>query len=224
MPEPVVEDVWRIDLGHVNAYLIATDEGPLLVDAGLPGKADEIREAIRETGQDPEDLQAVLVTHTDLDHVGALADLLEGNQAQVYLSPVAAEILTGQHELPWLSSKALFQRVTARFVDAPPVVRFEPVDEDEQVHGLRVIATPGHGLGHVCFVREADGLVFAGDLVHLDRAEPRIAPWVINYDTDQAGNSLRHLLEEVEHIQTVCAGHGPPMEEDARERLERLVG
>lgn len=224
MPEPIGEDAWWVDLERVNVYVLRTDEGPVTIDAGMPAHAEAIREAIRETGQDPDELQAVLVTHTDMDHVGGLADLVEGTEAEVHLSPIAATILTGQRDLPLLSTKGLFQRVTNKFVDRPEPARMEIVDEGEVVHGLRVIATPGHGLGHLAYARDEDGLVFIGDLVRLDRAEPRIAPGLINYDTDEAEASLAHLLDEVETIEVVCAGHGEPMSHEPRERLERLVG
>lgn len=224
MPEPVGEDAWRVDLERVNAYVLRTDEGPITVDAGFPDTVDDLREAIRETGQDPDELQAVLVTHTDLDHVGGLAELVEGTDAEIHLSPVAATILTGQGELPWLSTKGLFQRVTNLFVDRPEPACMEIVDEGDRVHGLRVVATPGHGLGHLAFVRETDALVFAGDLVRLDREQPRIAPGFINYDTAEARESLAHLLDVVAEPRVVCSGHGEPLREDARERLERLLG
>lgn len=224
MPEQVAEDAWRVDLERVNAYLIRTEEGLVAVDAGLPTSSEDVHAAIEEIGEDPANLAAVLVTHTDLDHVGGLVDLVEGTEATVYLSPIAAEILTGQRRPPWLSTKGLFQRVTNRFVDAPEPARMEIVDDGDVVHGLRVLATPGHGLGHLSFAREHDGLVFIGDLVRLDREQPRIAPGFINYDTDEAEESLKHLLETLDNVQIVCAGHGEVMVEDPRERLERLVG
>lgn len=223
MPEPVADDAWWVDLDHVNAYVLETEEGPVLVDAGLPRSTEDLREAIEETGQDPAELAAVLVTHTDIDHVGGLAELVHGTEAEVHVSPVAAEILTGQRKPPWLNTKGLFQRVMNRFVETPEPERMAIVEDGDQVHGFQVLATPGHGMGHLSFARERDGLVFVGDLVRLDKAQPRIAPPYINYDTDEAEASLRHLLDTVGNIETVCSGHGEPLRDDPRERLERLL-
>lgn len=222
-PEPVAEDVWRVDLDQVNAYVLRTPEGPITVDAGMPGSAEAMKDAIRETGQDPAELQAVLVTHTDLDHVGGLAHLIEDTEAQVHVSPIAATILTGQRKVPWTNTKGLFQRVTNLFLDRPEPARMEIVDEGDEVHGLRVVATPGHGLGHLAYAREEDGVVFVGDLVRLDKAEPRFSPGFVNYDSEEAKESLRHLLATVERIEVVCAGHGEVMEEGARGELEGLA-
>lgn len=222
MPELVAEDVWWIDLGHVNAYVIDHDEGPVLVDAGLPSSPDEIHAALRELGFDPLDLHAVVVTHTDLDHVGGLAELVDGTDARVFLSEIAALLLTGETELPWLNTKGLFQRVTGYFVDPPATERITTVPDGGEVLGLEAIATPGHGLGHMSFARE-DGVVFVGDLVRLE-GEPTIAPSVVNYDTDQARESLATLLERVPSLQTALAGHGEPLTERARERLQAVLG
>lgn len=222
MPEPVTEDAWRIDLDQVNAYILKTSEGPVLVDTGLPGGEEAVRRHVRATGQAPEELAAVLVTHTDLDHVGNLASLVEGTRASIHLSPTAANVLDGGARLPWLSTKGLFQRLTGLFVDPPDPQRFDTVEEGDSVLGFRVVETPGHGLGHLAFGRE-DGLVFVGDLVRLDEDQPRLSPAFVNYDTDQARRSLEHMLETLEEIAIVCAGHGEPMVDDARERLERLL-
>lgn len=229
MPEPVGDDAWRVDLGRVgparvNAYLLRTGAGPVAIDAGFGHTVDELEDAIRATGQDPAELQAVLVTHTDPDHVGGLAQLTAGTDARVHLSSTAAAILTGQHELPWLNTKGIFQRAAEPFVDEVEPARMAIVEEGDLVHGLRVVATPGHGLGHLAYVREADGLVFLGDLVRMTRGKPHIAPGFINYDTGQARESLGHLLDVIAEPRVACSGHGPPLREDARVLLERLVG
>lgn len=223
MPARVTDGVHRIDCGNVNAYLVETEEGPVLVDAGMPGDVERIREAITSTGADPADLHAVLVTHTDLDHVGGLAALTAGTDARIHLSQTAAELLTGERKPPWLSTKGLFQRATNPWLDPPPPERFEIVEDGDRVGGFAVVATPGHALGHLSFVDIDRRTCFIGDMVRTEGGI-RFPPSVINYDGGQLRASLAHLLETAPGFEIVCAGHGPPVVEDGYARLKRLLG
>ncbi len=223
MPEPVTEHVWRVDLGRVNAYLVDTDEGPVAVDAGMPGDHDEMREAMRQADLDPGALSRVLVTHTDLDHVGGLAALVAETDATIHLSPAAAEILTGERKPPWLSTKGLFQRLTSPWLDPPSADRFELTRDGDEIDRFVALATPGHALGHLAFVHVDHRVCFIGDLI---RAEGEIAfpPRVINYDADELRASLAHLLDRAPGFEVVCAGHGDPVLEDGYGTLKRLLG
>lgn len=72
-------DVWQIDCSGVNAYL-ADDDGALtLIDAGTPRDGDRIRTAVGQAGYDVRDIERILVTHYDVDHVGSLATLAEAS-------------------------------------------------------------------------------------------------------------------------------------------------
>lgn len=63
--------VYRLDLGRVNAYLV--DDGETtLIDAGTPNAVDDLRAELDEAGYDDDDIDRVLITHFDLDHVGTL--------------------------------------------------------------------------------------------------------------------------------------------------------
>ena len=71
-----------LDIGQGDATLIRPDgTDPILVDGGPPG--DGIGAALGSAGVDR--LEAVVVTHADLDHVGGLYDVLEGFDVGSYL-------------------------------------------------------------------------------------------------------------------------------------------
>lgn len=222
MVTPVADGIWWLDLGNVNAYLVDTPEGPVAVDAGMPAHAERIREAIHKVGLIPGDLYAVLVTHTDLDHVGGLAELVEGTEATIHLSQTSADLLTGERSPPWLSTKGLFQRMTNPWLNRPEAERFHVVEDGETIGPFTAIDTPGHALGHMVYVHVDERVCFIGDLV---RAEGEVAlpPGVINYDTDEIRASLEHLLETAPGFEIVCSGHGEPVREDAYAELKRLL-
>ena len=62
--------VQRLDLGFVNAYLVETDLGFVLVDTGVPSSWPRLEAFLKEAGCTPDRLKLVLITHGDMDHMG----------------------------------------------------------------------------------------------------------------------------------------------------------
>jgi len=67
-----------------NATFVATERVRLLIDCGLSRRM--LRERLREIGEDPDRLDAVLVTHEHTDHVGGLRSLLKKQSVEAYMS------------------------------------------------------------------------------------------------------------------------------------------
>jgi hypothetical protein len=42
--------LWQLKMGMVNAYLLETDDGALLVDAGWPNKTEATFKAVQDSG------------------------------------------------------------------------------------------------------------------------------------------------------------------------------
>jgi phosphoribosyl 1,2-cyclic phosphodiesterase len=70
-----------------NAIYIETEKTKILVDAGLTGK--QLEGLFQQIGQDPTELQAILVTHEHSDHVKGL-----GVMARRYKIPIYANAKT----------------------------------------------------------------------------------------------------------------------------------
>jgi glyoxylase-like metal-dependent hydrolase (beta-lactamase superfamily II) len=100
-----------------------------------------------------------------------------------------------------------------------------PREGEEARAGLRVLATPGHSVDHVCFLTE-DGVCFAGDLV-LGLGSTIVGP---------DGGGLAAYMESLrllraEPLRLICPGHGPwiadpaaRLDEYIRHREEREAG
>src|SRR3954465_7038348 len=93
LTEEVVPGLHRIDLGPVNAYLLDTGAGPVLIDTGFPGDELRILGALAELALGPRGLQAIVLTHAHPDHVGGAAALREATGAPMHMHPRDAALI-----------------------------------------------------------------------------------------------------------------------------------
>lgn len=213
--------VHRIDCGRVNAYLVEDDDALTLVDAGMPGCADAIRNAIRTGGYTVRDLDRVLLTHYDVDHVGALAKLAPALEAEVVASRGTAATLMGDRSPPLTNHKGLFQRAAGVLLSTPdlPVVH---VEHEAPVGSFTAYHTPGHTPGHVVFVSERLDVAFLGDLVRESDGALVPSGWLISDDTEAVRASIKSLASQAPFFEYACPGHGEPLG-DGFGRLQRLA-
>jgi len=74
-PFRVVDNVYYVGTYGLAAYLIATPNGHVLIDGGLPESAPLIAENVRKLGFRLEDVDHLLINHAHFDHSGGLAEL-----------------------------------------------------------------------------------------------------------------------------------------------------
>jgi len=75
------------------SILIASDEGHVLIDGGLPQSASLIAANIETLGYNIEDVALVLNSHAHFDHAGGIAELQRLSGARIAASPWSAEAL-----------------------------------------------------------------------------------------------------------------------------------
>ncbi|UCE23196.1 MAG: MBL fold metallo-hydrolase [Candidatus Zixiibacteriota bacterium] len=141
---------------QVNCYLYwdETSGDGLIIDPG----AEEtlIIDSVSRAGFKP---RAILLTHGHADHIAAVAPVKGEYNVPLYV---------GDGEQDLLSNPSA--NVSAFFAD--PIVA-PPADfllTDEQVVdigsvSLRVLKTPGHSPGGVCYLDESKGILFCGDTI-----------------------------------------------------------
>lgn len=211
--------VWRLRLRGVNAYLVDADV-LTLVDAGTPWDASRIRSRLDEVGFDVDDVERVLLTHFDVDHVGALADL--DLDATVHVADPDGQFLTGAAQPPLTNHKGLFQRAVGFFLDRPDL-SVDLVEGGDEIGPFEVVATPGHTPGHVSYVHEAFDVAFAGDVVREIDGELTPTSWVMCYDLRENKRSVGRLADRALRLDVVAPGHGDPLRGEAGDALRRLA-
>lgn len=224
VPEQVAEGVYRVDAiparNAINVLLLAGDDGWTLVDTGLAISAERIRSALRSLGAGPADLRRVVLTHHHPDHIGGLPGILTwAPAADVWTSPTEARIVAGTQAVDRMRNLVLRGGMAARRWPTVPVSRM--LADGDTVAGFRVVATPGHTLGHISLRRD-DGMLFTGDA--FGNLLPGVRVGVLKTlctDPKQAMVSARKLLDPA--VSTVVFSHGSTLRSGAQAALEAAV-
>ncbi|WP_415379591.1 MBL fold metallo-hydrolase [Halosimplex sp. TS25] len=187
---------------------VETERGLVLIDAGLPGQADALAAELAEAGFDWTDVWAVLVTHQDGDHAGALAAVREETGAVVFAHEDCAPYVDGRED----PIKGDGERY-------PPVpVDVELVGEERfrtAAGPMEVVYTPGHAPGHVSLYLPEARLLLAADALTAAGGELQGPNDRFTLDMAEAGQSVDRLAAlDVERV--LCYHGGAVAVDDDR--------
>ena len=215
------EGCWQVHCRGVNAYLVDDDGVLTMVDTGTPVDTGRLRDGLEQLSFEMSQVERILLTHFDIDHVGNVATVLAESGATCYVGAGDGGFLMGRERPPLLNRKGLFQRLTAPFVDAV-TEQIEFVADRDRIGSFVAHHTPGHTPGHLSFVSEELGVAFVGDLVreHAGSIEP--SPWLLSYDTSMVTSSIVRLADREPRVETVAMGHGAPFTEGGSRQLADL--
>jgi hydroxyacylglutathione hydrolase len=190
-------DVRMLTVGPVreNCFIARKDGAheALVIDPG--DDADRIIELIDEVGVS---VEAILITHTHFDHVGAVAPLARHTKAPVWCPQLETQVLADiMSYVPW-----------------PGFGPFESYDADHTVSGgetlelagleIDVIFTPGHSPGHVSYSIASDRALFSGDVLFQGSVGRTDLP---GGDWPTLAQSIAGLLDALPEDTQVFPGH-----------------
>lgn len=221
MATELTPDLWRLHLRGVNAYLV-DDDAVTLVDAGTPWDTATIRTELAEAGVAVRDIDRVLLTHYDLDHVGTLASLAPTLEATVYGGRFDLELLTGRRAPPWRNRKGALQRAAGLLLDRPSL-ECKALPDGVSIGSFTAFHTPGHTPGHIAYVSEALEVALLGDLVQVSNGELEASGWLVSYDLPSVRESIARLAAEAPAFEIACAGHGEPLLTNGDDALETVA-
>ncbi|MEV7397875.1 MBL fold metallo-hydrolase [Aeromicrobium sp. NPDC092404] len=211
----------------VSWILLTEGDAFTLVDAGYPGDRDAVLSSIEQIGYSLDQLEAVLVTHAHVDHIGSLPRLLEGRDVPVLTSEVEAhharrEFLEQATPLQ-VAAASWRPRVLAWSLHVvaaggttkagvPQAQGFAEGALD--LPGLPVpIVTPGHTSGHTCYHLPHTGVLVTGDALvtghpTVRRTGPQLLPRMFHHDVAANRRSLDQLRRLSGDV--LLPGHGVP--------------
>lgn len=217
--------------------LLRQEEELLLVDGGYAGFLPLLQEAAARHGLSLANLTGILITHHDIDHIGALHELKAAfPAAKVYASALEAPYVSGQRDsLRLQQAEALHASLpeeqkawAVRFQEMLKAVRPVAVDViltgnemPAPLSGIELIPTPGHMPGHVSLYLPQSKTLIAADAVVVEQGELELANPAFTLDLEQALASVRKL-QQLEVDRLICY-HGGLVEKAIPEKLKRLV-
>jgi len=184
--------VTTVQVGELqtNCYILTAGNDAVVIDPGAEG--ERLFQLLGDRN-----LLAILLTHGHADHIAALNPLREPTGAPVYIHADDAEMLTdSQANLSWMMSIFTTQPADQLLTDGQELA-FGDIS-------LRVIHTPGHTRGGVCFDDGVDNL-FVGDTLFCESIGR----------TDFPGGDMNSLCTSVKEKlfplgdRSVYPGHGP---------------
>jgi glyoxylase-like metal-dependent hydrolase (beta-lactamase superfamily II) len=189
---PLVVDTFVMGSFQSNCYVVRAERGApeaVVIDPG-----DDPTELRLELAGMGTRAAGILVTHTDVDHIGGVAALADGTGAEVWAPAGELEALrTG-------SPRGGF-----------PVAPHDPAHavsggDEVTVAGItfEVVDVPGHSPAHIAFL--SGGLLFSGDVLFAGSVGRHDLP---GGDWETLLASIRSLTERFPLDTVVYPGHGP---------------
>ncbi|MBD8043407.1 MBL fold metallo-hydrolase [Arthrobacter sp. Sa2BUA2] len=213
----------RIGNDIVAAYLVVTDEGITIIDAGLAGHWRDLQRELAAVGRSLSDVRGIVLTHGDTDHLGFAERLRLTTGIPVYVHSADAARAKGQDK-PKASAGRMRIGPTAGFLAysirkggwrtkyLTDVVPVEDGDVLDLPGSPQIIGLPGHSPGSVAVYVPAAGALFVGDAlttrhVLTGQLGPQPAPF-----TDDPAQALEVLdrVTGLEQVNWVLPGHGAP--------------
>lgn len=218
-------------VGPVNIYTV----GDILIDTG-PLTATALKKVMKEIGNIP--ISTILITHGHVDHHGLAAHIKNHMDCPVYVHPYDERVVAGYPDeiryklgayTAFLKKAGLshdicssFEKIYRSYQNYGESCEVEPLRESVETDAvtIRVIHTPGHTSGSVCFVLEH--VLFSGDTL-LPTISTNSSMHAL-FDEKCGLTSYQNSLQVLKNIPVslVLPGHGSPIHH-LKPRIEEIL-
>ena len=180
---------------QTNTWFVLHEETKELI---LVDPADDAARIIQKIEENEWKLQAILLTHGHFDHIGAVDDLrAHFIGVQCYAGEKEEEVLeNGSYNLSasWAAALSIRADRLLRDKETLTLAGFK----------IKVIETPGHTKGGVCYYLSEEGVLFSGDTLFRTSVGRTDFP---TGSMSQIVRSVQYLTENLPGDTVVYPGH-----------------
>jgi hydroxyacylglutathione hydrolase len=204
----VTEDVYYIPgqddfMPDTHAYVLGkpSSQNLSLIDAGLIRKGSYKVQSIQKAGIELSSIKRIIMTHTHLDHIGCLTEILKQMPwAELWMHSLEADSLEKGDERTVYGMEMFKGLCQLQFGLKPGAFKFqvnrklqggETLDLGDTL--WEVIHIPGHSMGSIGLYHRPMKILIPGDVVYADYAIGRFD--LFSADSSELKKSLMRLAE-----------------------------
>lgn len=191
----IVDSIYVIKDDVANMFIIQDNTQYVVIDLGMNPAA--VEEQFKKLGINPSNVSAVLLTHTDSDHTGALSLFKE---AKVYLSREEEQMIDGR------KTKYVLFIKTSLGIPRKDYILLED-REIIQIGNLKIqsILVPGHTSGMMAYLIN-EKYLFTGDILSLKNSKIAPIPAIFDMNRKQAVQSIE-IIRRIPSAEYIFTGH-----------------
>jgi len=225
-----------LPFGLVNAHLVKSSSGCILVDTGLPGSEGKIAKVLKAHGLTFQDIKLIVITHAHVDHAGSAAKIRSLSGAPIVAHEGDLKYYLRQEAMTFCSTGwfgSLFIRTGLMYEPyeafPPDILLSQDQSLDLEKYGMQgtVRSSPGHTAGSISV--ELDGQqVLVGDLLAsgillgglILTDQPKRPP----FEEDPIAVAIQLQYFVGKGAREFYMGHGGPLKADAvKKHAESLL-
>jgi len=191
-----IPDTNAYSVNAVSAvYLIETDSGYIMIDAGLSPKI--LQKSLKEVMIDPSDIKRIFMTHSDGDHTGGLT--LFPN-AEIYMSADELPLINGTVKRRVFGGNAM-----PSGIDIDKIILLSD-GQELLFNGTKIecIKAPGHTIGSMIYL--VDGAyLFTGDAFKIKNGEKSVHPF--SMDKNVSKETIERLNKTIKDNFIIFTSH-----------------
>ncbi|MDR2728028.1 MAG: MBL fold metallo-hydrolase [Chitinispirillales bacterium] len=191
----VVDDIFVVKDDYANIFIIQDGAQYVVFDCAV--NQTVVAQQMKKLNISPYDVSAVFLTHTDMDHVGALGLF---SKAKLYMSKEEELMINGKKsKFLWFGNS--ISRSDYTLLENRQIVQTENL----KIEGILV---PGHTSGMMAYLIN-DKYLFTGDILSLKEGKMAPIPAFFDMDNAQAIKSMEIIrnIPTAEYIFTAHWGY-----------------